>query len=84
MRILEGNYSAKGSKVAIVASRFNEFITSELFGGAVDCLKRHELEEENITVCWVLGAFEIPLFAQKLANTQNYDGIYMSWSSNKR
>lgn len=75
MRILEGNYSAKGSKVAIVVSRFNEFITSKLFGGAVDCLKRHELEEENITVCWVPGAFEIPLFAQKLANTQNYDGI---------
>ncbi|WP_455257819.1 6,7-dimethyl-8-ribityllumazine synthase [Peptoniphilus asaccharolyticus] len=75
MRILEGNYSAKGSKVAIVVSRFNEFITSKLLGGAVDCLKRHELEEENITVCWVPGAFEIPLFAKKLANTQNYDGI---------
>lgn len=75
MRIIEGNYSARGSKVAIVVSRFNEFITSKLLGGAIDCLKRHEIEDDNITVCWVPGAFEIPLFAQKLANTQNYDGV---------
>ncbi|EGY79595.1 6,7-dimethyl-8-ribityllumazine synthase [Peptoniphilus indolicus] len=75
MRIIEGNYSARGSKVAIVVSRFNEFITSKLLGGAIDCLKRHEIEDDNITVCWVPGAFEIPFFAQKLANTQNYDGV---------
>ena len=66
MRIIEGNYSARGSKVAIVVSRFNEFITSKLLGGAIDCLKRHEIEDDNITVCWVPGAFEIPFFCTEI------------------
>lgn len=75
MRIIEGKLIGKESKVAIVVSRFNEFITNKLLGGATDCLIRHGVNEEDITVCWVPGAFEIPLFAQKLAKTKKYDGI---------
>jgi len=62
-------------KFAIVASRFNEFITSKLIGGAVDCLKRHEAEDDNIELVWVPGAFEIPLACKKLASTGKYDAI---------
>ena len=62
-------------KVAIVVARFNEFITSKLLGGALDCLTRHEAEDKNITVAWVPGAFEIPLAAQTLAATKKYDAV---------
>ena len=66
MNVLEGKLTAKGMKVAIVVARFNEFITSKLMGGAVDCLVRHECADEDITVVWVPGAFEVPLAAKKL------------------
>ena len=69
MQTLEGKLTAKNMKVAIVVARFNEFITSKLLGGALDCLTRHEAEDMNITVAWVPGAFEIPLAAQTLAAT---------------
>lgn len=75
MRILEGKLTGKGIKVAIVAARFNEFITSKLIGGAEDILKRHEVEEDNISLIWVPGAFEIPLAAKKLAAGKEYDAI---------
>lgn len=75
MKILEGNLTAKGMKVAIVVARFNEFITSKLLSGAVDCLKRHEAADDDITVAWVPGAFEVPLAAKKLAETKKYDAI---------
>ena len=58
-----------------MVARFNEFITSKLLGGALDCLTRHEAEEKNITVAWVPGAFEIPLAAQTLAATKKYDAV---------
>ncbi|MBR6600000.1 MAG: 6,7-dimethyl-8-ribityllumazine synthase, partial [Oscillospiraceae bacterium] len=61
MNIIEGNYIAKDAKIAIIASRFNEFITSKLIGGAEDALLRHEVKPENIDLAWVPGAFEIPL-----------------------
>ena len=61
--------------VAIVASRFNEFITSKLIGGAEDCLLRHGAEGEDLTLVWVPGAFEIPLAAQKLAKSGKYDAV---------
>ena len=60
MKLLEGKIDATGLKVAIVVSRFNEFITNKLLGGAMDCLKRNNADEDNITVAWVPGAFEIP------------------------
>ena len=75
MKVLEGKLTAKGMKVAIVASRFNEFITSKLIGGAEDCLLRHGAESDNLTLVWVPGAFEIPLAAQKLAKSGKYDAV---------
>lgn len=75
MRVIEGKLTGKGIKVAIVAARFNEFITSKLIGGAEDILKRHEVEEDDISLVWVPGAFEIPLAAKKLADTKKYDVI---------
>lgn len=75
MNVLEGKLTAKGMKVAIVVARFNEFITSKLMGGAVDCLVRHECADEDITIVWVPGAFEVPLAAKKLAATGKYDAI---------
>ena len=62
-------------KVGIVASRFNEFITSKLLGGALDMLRRHEVAEEDITTAWVPGAFEIPTAAQKMAKSGKYDAV---------
>lgn len=73
--VYEGQLSAKGLKVAIVVARFNEFITSKLLSGALDGLKRHGADEENIDIIWVPGAFEIPLVAQKLANSGRYQAI---------
>ncbi len=67
MKTYEGNLVSKDIKVGIVAARFNEFITSKLLGGAVDALKRHEVNENDIEVAWVPGAYEIPLIAQKMA-----------------
>ena len=75
MRTFEGKFDGKDIKIAIVAGRFNEFITSKLVGGALDVLKRNDVSEESIDIAWVPGAFEIPLIAKKLANTQKYDAI---------
>ena len=75
MKVLEGKFTGKGLRVGIVAGRFNEFITSKLIGGAVDALKRHEVEDDDITLAWVPGAFEIPLITQKMAESGKYDAI---------
>ena len=75
MRTFEGKFDGRDIRIAIVAGRFNEFITSKLVGGALDVLKRNDVSEENIDIAWVPGAFEIPLIAKKLANTQKYDAI---------
>ena len=73
---LEGNVVAKeGTKVCIVASRFNEFIVSKLVDGAVDGLVRHAVDADNIDVAWVPGAFEIPLIAKKVAKSGKYDAV---------
>lgn len=72
--IFEGNFEGKGIKVGIVCGRFNEFITSKLLGGAKDALLRHGVEESNIDIAWVPGAFEIPLIAQKMA-AKDYDAV---------
>jgi 6,7-dimethyl-8-ribityllumazine synthase len=72
---LEGNLVGSGLKVGIVVGRFNEFITSKLLGGAQDALKRHGVDESNVDVAWVPGAFEIPLIAQKMANSKKYDAV---------
>lgn len=75
MNVFEGQLIAKDLKVGIVVARFNEFIGSKLLSGAVDGLKRHGMLEEEITVVWVPGAYEIPLVAQKMAASGKYDAI---------
>ena len=75
MKILEGNLVAQNIKVALVASRFNEFIVSKLISGAVDGLKRHNVCDDDITLAWVPGAFEIPVIASKLAKSGKYDAV---------
>ena len=75
MKTLEGKLVAKGIRVGIVAARFNEFITSKLLSGAMDGLVRHDVQEEDIHVAWVPGAFEIPLIASKMAKSGKYDAV---------
>ncbi|ACQ52091.1 6,7-dimethyl-8-ribityllumazine synthase [Clostridium botulinum] len=75
MKIYEGKLTAEGLKVGIIVSRFNEFITSKLLAGSIDCLKRHGAKEDNIEVCWVPGAFEIPVIAKKMASKGKYDAV---------
>lgn len=75
MKTFEGKLVSKEIKVGIVASRFNEFITSKLLSGAMDGLLRHDVREEDVHVAWVPGAFEIPLIASKMAKSGKYDAI---------
>ncbi len=74
-KVFEGNITAKGFKFAIVVSRFNEFITNKLLGGSIDALKRHYADKDGVDVIWVPGAFEIPLVAKKLADSDKYDAV---------
>lgn len=75
MRTFEGKLVAQGLKFGIIVGRFNEFIGGKLLSGAIDALKRHGIEESDIEITWVPGAFEIPLVAKKMAKTGNYHGI---------
>ncbi len=71
----EGMLLGKGLKFGLVVSRFNEFITAKLLEGAQDALLRHGVNQEDIEIAWVPGSFEIPLIAQKLAQTKRYDAV---------
>ena len=71
----EGKLLGKGLKFGLVVSRFNEFFTQKLLEGAQDALLRHDVNEEDIEVAWTPGSFEIPLIAQKLAQSKKYDAI---------
>ncbi len=73
--ILEGRISAEGFRFAIIVSRFNDFISSKLVEGAMDALKRHGGDEEQICLVKVPGAFEIPLAAKKLAESGRFNAI---------
>jgi 6,7-dimethyl-8-ribityllumazine synthase len=75
MRTYEGKLIAKGLKFGIIIGRFNEFISSKLLSGAIDALKRHGAEEDEIELVWTPGAFEIPLLAKKMAKSQKYDAV---------
>ena len=75
MNHIEGTINATGLRFAIVVSRFNEFITAKLLGGAVDCLKRHNAPDGDITVAWVPGSFEIPPVARLLAESKKFDAV---------
>ncbi|GLY10882.1 6,7-dimethyl-8-ribityllumazine synthase [Bacillus badius] len=74
-RTFEGNLIGTGLKVGIVVARFNEFITGKLLSGAEDALRRHGVEEDNVDIAWVPGAFEIPLIAKKMADSGKYDAV---------
>ncbi len=74
-KIIEGYLEGRDLNIAIVVSRFNVFITQRLLEGALDVLKRHFVSEERIHITWVPGAFEIPLVAKKLAQTQKFDVV---------
>lgn len=75
MKKIEGNLIGSGKKFAIVASRFNEFIVNKLILGAEDGLVRHGVDEDDISLAWVPGAFEIPLIAKKLAKSNQYNAV---------
>ncbi|CAI8936466.1 6,7-dimethyl-8-ribityllumazine synthase [Brevibacillus sp. IT-7CA2] len=75
MKTFEGHLVGTGLRVGIVAGRFNELIVSKLVGGALDALKRHGVEDEQVDVAWVPGAFEIPLIAKKMAESGRYDAV---------
>ena len=75
MKTYEGKLIAKGLKFGIIVGRFNEFIGGKLLSGAIDALNRHGVEEKDIEIIWVPGAFEIPLIAKKLAKSGKYDAV---------
>jgi len=73
--VYEGHLISQGQRYGIVVGRFNEFISSKLLGGALDALKRHGAADSDVDVAWVPGAFEIPLIAQKMAESGKYDAV---------
>ncbi|MDD5921711.1 MAG: 6,7-dimethyl-8-ribityllumazine synthase [Eubacteriales bacterium] len=75
MHIFEGKVVAEKIRIGIVAARFNDFIVSKLLNGAVDTLKRHNVDEDSIDVAWVPGAFEIPVICSKMAKSGKYDAV---------
>lgn len=74
-RLIEGSYDGRHLRVAVVASRFNETITKQLVDGSLDCLRRHGVPDDFVTVAWVPGAFELPAAAQRLASSGEFDAI---------
>ncbi len=74
-RMHEGKLNAQGKRFALVVSRFNDLITTRLLDGALDCLQRHGAVDEDIEVAWVPGAFELPVVAQKMAQTGRFDVV---------
>ncbi len=74
-RIIQGMLDARGSRFAVVISRFNSLISDRLLSGALDALERHGAAEDDITIVWVPGSFEIPSIAKKLALSQKFDAV---------
>jgi 6,7-dimethyl-8-ribityllumazine synthase len=74
-KIIEGQLVSKGKTYGIVVSRFNEFISSKLLGGAIDALTRHGVTDDEITVAWAPGSFEIPVVIKKMVQSKKYDAI---------
>ncbi|MCK9618725.1 MAG: 6,7-dimethyl-8-ribityllumazine synthase [Lentimicrobiaceae bacterium] len=75
MKTFEGKLIAEGLNFGIVVARFNEFIGVKLLGGALDAIKRHGGNEENISIAWAPGSFEIPLIAKRMATSGKYDTV---------
>lgn len=74
-RVFEGNISGQGKRFGIVVSRFNEFVSHRLLEGAMDCLRRHGTADDDITIAWVPGAFDIPAVAMRMGSSGNYDAV---------
>ncbi|NKB67636.1 MAG: 6,7-dimethyl-8-ribityllumazine synthase [Candidatus Latescibacteria bacterium] len=74
-KIHEGNLDAQGRRFGLVVSRFNDLVTTRLLDGALDCLKRHGTEADDIEIAWVPGAFELPIGAQKMVATGRFDVV---------
>lgn len=72
---IQGILSAKDKSFAIIVSRFNEFVSGKLLEGALDCLYRHQADEKNVKTYWIPGAFEMPVTAQKIAESKKFDAI---------
>ena len=75
MTTFEGKLSGKGLKFALVVGRFNEMISTRLYEGALDCLRRHDVADGDVDAAWVPGAFEMPLVAKRLAESGAYDAV---------
>ena len=75
MKVYEGNLISENIKVGVIVTRFNEFIVSKLLSGCQDALLRHGVSEDDITIAWVPGAFEIPLIASKMAKSGKFDAV---------
>jgi 6,7-dimethyl-8-ribityllumazine synthase len=74
-KIIEGNFDAKGKSFAIVVSRWNQFIVNKMLDGALDALRRHNAEEDKITIAYCPGAFEIPIIVKKFAELKRFDAV---------
>lgn len=74
-KVFEAQLIGTDLKIGIVVGRFNEFINSKLLDGALDGLKRHGVDEDNVDIAWVPGAFEVPFIAQQMVKTGNYDAV---------
>ena len=75
VKVISGNLLGAGKNFGLIASRFNDFMTKELVSGCIDTLARHGVEDKDITVTWVPGAFELPLVAQKMAKAKTFDAL---------
>lgn len=75
MRELRGEFTARGRRFAIAASRFNELVVKSLVAGSVDCLRAHGISDEDLDMAWAPGSFELPLVARRLAATGAYDAV---------
>ncbi len=75
VKVIEGSAVVKGKKFGIIASRFNDFITKQLVAGCSDTLVRHGAKDDDLTIAWVPGAFEIPAIASKMAGSKKYDAV---------
>jgi 6,7-dimethyl-8-ribityllumazine synthase len=74
-RVFEGRLIGQGRRFGIVVSRFNEFVSLRLLEGAMDCLRRHGAGDDDITVVWVPGAFDVPVLAKRMGDSKTYDAI---------
>ncbi len=74
-RVIEGKLISEGKTYGIIVSRFNEFISSKLLGGALDALTRHGVKDSEVTVVWTPGSFEIPLVAKRMADSGAYNAV---------